>query len=131
MGWEKKMNNFIFCSGDGNYTVEANVVKCGNDLNITIGGGNEYHIGAVALAVPRFEYKENEKRTASTSLLCVYGHREDELAYHTAKKIATSLDCIVSVSIGIHVDNISSEEINILINNVYELMDTIIGYFNK
>lgn len=125
------MNSFTFCWGQGGYTIEAIVVKCGSDLNITIGGGNKYHIGAVAIAVPRFEYKENKKRTASTSLLCVYGHREDELAYHVAKKIATSLDCIVSVSIGIHIDNINNEEINILINNVYKLMDTIIEYFIK
>jgi hypothetical protein len=130
MGWEKKLNSFTFCSGDGKYIIKANAVKCGNDLNITIGGG-QYHIGAVALAVPRFEYKDNKKRTASTSLLCVHGHREDELAYHTAKKIATSLDCSVSVAIGIHIDNIDKEEINILTNNVYELTDKIVEYFKS
>jgi hypothetical protein len=131
MGWEKEMNSFTFRSGNGDYIVDATVVNCGNDLNISIGGGINYHIGAVALAVPRLEYKENKKRTATTSLLCVYGHREDELAYHTAKSIATSLNCIVCVSIGIHIDNIDNEGINIFINNVHELTDKIIDYFKK
>ena len=37
------------------------VVKMGNDMNISILGGDKPHIGAIALAVPREHFSENEK----------------------------------------------------------------------
>jgi len=43
--------------GVDRYTVECAAVRCGKDLNVTIGGGEKYHIGAVAIGVPRLEYK--------------------------------------------------------------------------
>ena len=123
--------------GVDRYTVECVAVRCGNDVNVTIGGGDKYHIGAVAIGVPRFEYKndkndendendENDKkRTASTSVICVQGHREDEVAYRAAKYLSTELGCVVTVTAGIHVDNIKSEEFQILLNNIDELLNNI------
>ena len=112
--------------GSEKYIVEAVVVRCGKDLNVTIGGGEKYHIGAMAIAVPRLEYKDGKKRTASTSVICVQGHREDELSYNAAKYLATELECTVTVTIGIHIDNIVQEEFQILLNNVNNLLDDII-----
>ena len=120
------IQSFKLSAGTGKCIIESIVVKCGKDLNVTIGGGEKYHIGAAAIAVPRFEYKENKKRTASTSVICVHGHREDELAYKAAKYLATSLDCIVSASIGIHIDNITKEEYDQLLKNVDTILDDII-----
>lgn len=118
--------------GSGKYTVEVVAVRCGNDLNVTIGGGEKYHIGAAAVAVPRFEYKEDKKRSASTSVICVQGHREDELSYKSAKYLATELDCTVVVSIGIHVDDIKADEFNILLENVDGLLKNLVNcYKNK
>jgi len=114
--------------GVDRYTVECVAVRCGNDVNVTIGGGDKYHIGAVAIGVPRFEYKNYEndkKRTASTSVICVQGHREDEVAYRAAKYLATELGCVVTVTAGIHVDNIKPEEFQILLNNIDELLNNI------
>lgn len=122
---------FKLSEGIGKCIVEAIVIRCGNDLNVTIGGGEKYHIGAVSLAVPRYEYKNKEKRTASTSVLCVYGHREDELCYKAAKYIATSLDCTVIVSMGIHIDEIKHDEFTEIIDNVNRLLDLIVCEIKK
>lgn len=121
------INNFIVSEGTGRYIVEAAVVKCGKDLNVTIGGGEKYHIGAVAIGIPRFEYKNGQKRTASTSVICVQGHREDEVAYKAAKYLATALDCTVTVTVGIHVDGIKPEEFKILMDNINLVLEKIIN----
>ena len=38
--------------GKGCYKVEIHAILCGNDLVVIISGGDKYHIGATALAVP-------------------------------------------------------------------------------
>lgn len=124
------MHSFKVSEGTGKCIVEAIVVKCGKDINITIGGGEKYHIGAVSIAVPRNEFKHGKKRTASTSVICVQGHREDELSYKSAKYLATELDCTVVVTIGIHIDNIEYEEFKVLLNNVDVLLGRIIENMN-
>jgi len=125
------IQSFNLKVGSGKYIVETIVVLCGNDLNVTIGGGEKYHIGASAIAVPRLEFKDGKKRTASTSVICVQGHREDELSYKAAKYLSTALDCTVTVTVGIHVDNIKQEEFQILLDNVNNLLDSIIENVNK
>lgn len=117
-----------FNNGDNKYKIEAIVVISGKDVSVTIGGGDKYHIGAVAIAVPRPEYKQFKKRTASTSVICVQGHREDELSYNVAKYLSTELDCVVTVSIGIHIDNIEQHEIQLVLNNVNILLNNIVDY---
>lgn len=124
------IQSFKISTGTGKCIVEAIVVRCGKDLNVTISGGEKYHLGAAAIAVPRLEYKEGKKRTASTSVICVQGHREDELTYKAAKYLATSLDCTVAAAIGIHIDNITKEEYNQLLENVNVLLDEIIENVN-
>ncbi len=59
------------------------------------------------------------------------GHREDELSYKAAKYLSTALDCTVTVTVGIHVDNIKQEEFQILLDNVNNLLDSIIENVNK
>jgi hypothetical protein len=125
------VDSFKKVAGSGKYIVEAVTVRCGNDLNVTIGGGEKYHIGAVAIAVPRFEYKEGKKRSASTSVICVQGHREDELSYNSAKYLATELNCTVVVTIGIHVDEIKADEFNTLMENFDKLLKSIVDYYNN
>lgn len=121
------MQSFKLSEGTGKCIVEAIVAMCGNDLNVTIGGGEKYHIGAVAIAVPRNEFKEGKKRTASTSVICVQGHREDELSYKSAKYLATELDCIVTVTIGVHIDNILQDEFQAILDNVEKLLIRIVN----
>lgn len=122
---------FKLCEGIGKCIVQALVVCCGNDLNVTIGGGEKYHIGAAAVAVPRLEYKNGSKRTASTSVICVQGHREDEVTYKAAKYLATTLDCTVTVTMGVHINDITKNEFSEISNNINKLLDNIIEQINR
>ena len=118
----KWMNSVKECVGTGKYVLEVTAVFCGKDINISIGGGERYHIGAVGVAVPRNEIKNEKKRSATTSVICVQGHKEDEFAHYASKYLATALDCVVTVSVGIHIDDANTEEIKVLYDNFRHLV---------
>lgn len=85
------------------------VVNLGDDLNVSIGGGSRPHIGAVALAISRASLTDPDRLSATTSVLAVTGHKEDELAKLVAHKLASELGVNVSVSCGIHYDGINED----------------------
>lgn len=101
-------------------------IKVGSDLVTIVSGGDKAHIGATALAQPRPSLKNSEKISASTSVLCVMGHKEDMLAHHLAQTLASHLNCVVSVSCGIHMDNADAQQIKSIQSLVTELLDQFI-----
>lgn len=103
--------------GSGLQQVEAGIILCGTDVSISFGGGNAYHIGAVALASPRASHLDPEKCSASASVLCIFGHLEDELCRQAALQISAALNTVVNVTLGLHIDHASQEEIQALTDN--------------
>lgn len=98
--------------GEWRYRVEATVVLCGRDISVCFGGGETQHIGAVALALPRPSLADPSTPSASASVLCVTGHKEDELAKAAALELATVFGCRVSITVGIHVDDATAYDID-------------------
>lgn len=94
------------------FTLKMSIERMGQDLNVSLYGGDVAHIGAVALAIPHSGLQDDEKVDASVSLLCVTGHKEDELARDVSHTLATAFHCTVSVACGIHLDNATPQEIN-------------------
>lgn len=125
---------FTLSFGEGKYGIEAVIVVCGRDISITIGGGTSCHIGAAALAIPRSSLANPETVSASASVLCVTGHKEDQIVRSAALSLASTLNCVVLVSAGVHVDQASSEDIKILTGNFNSLLKKIHSelseYFN-
>lgn len=105
-------------SGKGRYQIQLLAFLCGGDLSVTIIGGETPHIGAVCLA--QFE---EERMSATVSTICVYGHRDDQVAMACAKKLSSRLRCTVTVSVGIHIDNATLEEIEILNQNCMDCVE--------
>jgi hypothetical protein len=121
------MRELKFESGTGRFKLYGIVILCGNDICICICGGDKHHIGAVALASPRKSLKSNNI-SSSTSVLCSLGHKEDDLVRTLSLDISRMFNCQSSVSAGIHIENASIEEINMLYENFLELCrDIIIG----
>ena len=52
-----------------------------------------------------------DKRNATTSVLTLRGHREDELAERVAARVASRMETTVCVACGIHVEAIRPEEL--------------------
>jgi len=85
----------------------------GHDWSIIIYGGDRHHIGAVALAIP------DHQSGCSCSLICLPDHREEELAKLAAITIAAQINATVCVSCGVHLENITHDEI-LSVNTIVE-----------
>ncbi len=120
-----RIESFHLQTGQGRHQAEALVVVNGNDLAVTIGGGSVYHIGATALAVPRPSLADPEVVSASASVICVTGHKEDELARTAALRLAAHFNRIAVVMVGLHVDNATPQDITTLTSNFHLLLDQI------
>ena len=69
-----------FSSGEALLKVQGNLSLCGGDICLNIGGGTLPHIGAVAVAEPRPSLRMDGSNSASCSVLCILGHKDDVLA---------------------------------------------------
>lgn len=90
----------------GNLTVNLNITHIGDDITVILTGGTE-HIGAVALG----QFDENTYRSFG-SVLSASGHKEDEIALFGAKYFAKRTGKCTVFICGIHVPDISAEEIH-------------------
>ena len=111
------MKNFSF--GEYPYEIHATIFEQGSDLVLCISGGTKSHIGAVAMAEP------DELNSATASIFSFRGHREDLLAREASLKFAREKKCRVVAVVGIHIDNASREQIEILQKNFRELLNII------
>lgn len=116
------MRSFKMSVGAGVHIVEAVVVLCGRDLNICFGGGDTFHIGACALAVPRASLSNAANVSSSASVICVTAHKEDEIARSAALKLAARFNTRVSVTCGLHIDNATAQDIELLFANYKQVL---------
>ena len=107
------------------YNLSASVRYIGADVLVAIWGGEKPHIGAVAVAQPRPSLRDPELTSSSASVICLVGHKEDELVKATAEILAATLETQVVVTAGIHWDNLSPEAIEQIIRHSEILVDKI------
>jgi hypothetical protein len=122
---------FTIQTETGAFDLAATVRFIGTDLLVAVWGGERPHIGAVAVAQPRPSLKDPAKTSASTSVYCFVGHKEDDLARATAEVLAAMLNTSVVVTAGIHWDNLGPEGIRAVVRNsellVEKILDRILG----
>jgi len=106
-----------FVKGIDLYKISATVTLCGIDVAVIIGGGEKPHIGAVGLASPRPSLQNKDVVSASVSVLCVLGHKDDLLARTAALRLASKFNVNAVVSVGLHLDNATAEDIEKLQTN--------------
>lgn len=109
--------------GSQPYKITAVVTLCGKDVVAAIGGGEVPHVGTAALALPRLSLKHDGIISATASVLCVMGHKEDMLARDAALRLASTLNTTVSVSMGLHLDHATPDDIKRLQTNFEQLLD--------
>ena len=114
--------NFSFSTDNGGYFVELQAKFIGNDLLVVCSGGDKPHIGAVAVAHPRPSLDDPDQLSASANIICLSGHREDELARASSLKLCKQLGCTVTVVAGMHWNDIDRAGIEQVIANVESLV---------
>jgi hypothetical protein len=120
------MMAFTIKTNEGTYDLEASVRRVGEDILVAIWGGEKPHIGAVSVAQPRPSLKDPEITSATASVICLLGHKEDELAKAASEILAAALNTTVVVTAGIHWDNLTAEGIQTVVRNCEILIDLIL-----
>lgn len=108
------------------YNLEAFVKEIGQDLLVAIWGGDRHHIGAVAVAQPRPSLKDHRVRSATASVFCYVGHKDDIVAKEAAEKISSVLNTNVTVTAGIHWEDIDEAGMRDVMENSRQLVEMII-----
>lgn len=108
------------------YNLEAFVKEIGRDLLVAIWGGERPHIGAVAIAQPRPSLEDERQISATASVFCYLGHKDDVVAKEAAERISSALNINTTVTAGIHWDNINDAGIKAVIENSRQLVRMII-----
>jgi hypothetical protein len=114
------MKTILLHEGKGRTQVSLATHWIGKDLVVCL--FNEAgHIGAVAVA----EYCDQNGQ-ASASVITRFGHREDSIASDTARILCKALKRPVCAVAGVHLDNITGDEIAQIIQNCSQLANACI-----
>lgn len=118
---------FIVDTQTGAYDIHAAVRFIGKDVLVAVWGGDRPHIGAVAVAQPRPSLRDPNLTSATASVYCFLGHKEDALAKAVATALAAKLNTQTVVTAGIHWDNLDEEGIRTVTANSLLLTDLILN----
>ena len=94
-------------AGEGDYQISAHVQYIGNDLHVVITGGEQPHVGAVAVGT----LNDDEEDGVNVGLITVPGHKEDVVVEKAARRLARQLGITVLVAAGMHWDEINKKGI--------------------
>ncbi len=128
MGDRDKGSGSLFAhAGVGKYLVTAEIFLVGKDIVASVTGGDRLHVGAVAVAQCTPGVIHPDRQSVSVSVLTLPGHKEDEIARETARRLSEAFSVNAVVTAGMHWDGISAEGIETAVRNTQTLADAIIG----
>ena len=105
----------MITSGEGKYKVFLEKKKIDDDLIYILGGGERSHIGGVVICEPGKE----------SQVIRLEGHYDDIVLKPIAEAACKKYNKRVAAIGGVHVDNASQEEIDLLVKNCKELVKCI------
>lgn len=117
-----RANEIYVCTQQTSFVIEARALQIGADMLVCIWGGDRPHIGAVAAAQPRPSLADQNRRSATCSVLTYPGHKEDEVVKLVSERLSASLDTHVVVTAGIHWDELKQNDISIIESRIEEII---------
>ena len=93
----------------------ATATRAGTDLVVAVGGGERPHVGCVVVAQPHASIREPGRTRVTSSVISIPPHREEALARPLAEALARALGGVVTVTAGVHDDNLSPEGVAVYI----------------
>ena len=113
----KRREPFAVEVGRGRTRLWGSVTPTDNGIAVILVGGDAPHVGAMAISIPRPSSADPRRVSPSTSVYCVVGHKDDELARAVASGLCRKLNAIVAVIAGVHIDRASRAEIRAVLRN--------------
>jgi hypothetical protein len=105
----------MITSGEDKYKVFLEKRELDTDIVYVLGGGERSHIGGIVICEPG----------KTPNVIRLEGHYDDVVLQPIAEEACKKYKTKVVVVGGVHVDNASKEEIQILVNNCKELIKCI------
>lgn len=93
-----------------NCILTCQVISMGKDYTVTVCGGSLPHVGSTVMAQARPSLTGSGISATSSVLNCV-GHKDEAVARLFAEKIAVCGNCTAVCVCGIHLDNITEEQL--------------------
>jgi hypothetical protein len=118
---------FEFAEGTGRHRLWGTVFVSRDGLAVNLVGGERPHIGVVAISIPHPSPANPRKRSATTSVFTVPGHREDELARPVAAGLAQALQRTTVVVAGVHIHRARRADIVKVFENAGRAVEVIIA----
>jgi gallate decarboxylase subunit D len=103
----------------------------GDDLVVILSGGDKPHVGCVTLSVPRPSLANEHMISATTSTFNLIGHKDDEVARYVSHELAARLNKNVVLTCGIHIEQISVDEITAVLDLTKEITNRFIDSLIK
>ncbi|RGH37818.1 hypothetical protein EYA86_08965 [Mediterraneibacter sp. gm002] len=107
--------------------IYAEISRLGEDYHILLSGGERPHIGCTVLAVPRQSLDRSGKMSSTASVLNVTGHKDEEVCRYLAEKVSAGKNAVVVCTGGIHMDEITKEQIAEIVETMRIIAVEIVG----
>ena len=121
----------IYSDKNSDYSLVATIIGFDNDDVVVVVTGGYDHIGAIGLAIPRPSLEDQNRTSATSSILTMLGHKEDVVARYVSEKVAAATNRNVVVIAGIHYDNLVQEDLEILREQWVILTKKITAHINQ
>jgi gallate decarboxylase subunit D len=118
--------HFEFSAGLGRHRVWGVSFLSHQGLTVNLVGGDVPHIGAVAVSIPRPSLAQPGRRSATTSVFALVGHKEDELARPLATNLARALGLTTVVVAGVRIHRARAADVLKVFENAGRALQAII-----
>jgi gallate decarboxylase subunit D len=116
-----------FSAGMGRHRVWGSALFSVGSVSVNLLGGEAPHVGAVAVAIPRASRARPAQRSATTSVLALVGHKDDELARSMASALARRLAVTAVVTAGVHLGQAQPSDIAAVVRNARAAVQAILA----
>lgn len=110
---------------EGHFRLDALLQRIGGDYLLSLWGGAA-HIGAVAMAQPRPGLSDPSRLSATASVFCYVGHKEDDVVKEAAERLSSALRARVVVAAGMHWDHLTPADILLVRKIARQLIEDIV-----
>ena len=112
--------------GRGRCRLWGTAVVTARGVSVTLVGGERPHVGAVAIGIPRPSLARGGRQSATTSVVTVTGHKDDELARPLAHELARRLGQTAVVVAGVHIERPRARDFERIFRNAERALDAIL-----